>query len=597
MNIRNFAIIAHIDHGKSTLADRLIQQCGGLQERDMRKQVLDSMDLERERGITIKAQTVRLAYQAQNGQDYQLNLMDTPGHVDFAYEVSRCMAACEGSILVVDATQGVEAQTLANVYQAIDAGHEIIPVINKIDLPASDPAAVKKQIQDVIGLSGDDAIDVSAKTGQGIDELLEALVARLPPPQESDPDAPLQALLIDSRYDAYLGVVMLVRIRQGTLRRGGKIRFASTKAVHTVEKVGYTTPKPVAIDALYPGEVGFIVAGIKDIGQTLIGDTLTDDLKTPPPPLAGFRRSEPVVYCGLFPVDSGDLGRLRNALGRLSLNDTGLRWEPEKSTALGHGFRLGCLGLLHLEVIQERLIREFDIDLFTAAPSVLYRVHGRGGSVRPVHNPADLPDPTQIEKIEEPWLTATIISPADHVGGIITLCQDRRGVQKDIAYSGTRAVIRYDLPLNEVIYDFYDQLKSLSHGYASLDYQVDAYREGDLVKMTILVNHEPVDALANIVHRRGAQRLGRQVCERLVDLIPRQLYKIAVQAAIGGKIIARETVSAMRKDVTAKCYGGDVTRKRKLLEKQKAGKKRMMRHGKVEIPQNAFIEVLRHQDS
>jgi GTP-binding protein LepA len=596
-HIRNFAIIAHIDHGKSTLADRLIQTCGGLEAREMREQVLDTMAIERERGITIKAQTVRLSYRAKDGETYVLNLMDTPGHVDFAYEVSRSLAACEGSLLVVDASQGVEAQTLANVYQAVAAGHEIVPVLNKIDLPAAEPDRVKQQIEDVIGLDASDAVLVSAKTGIGIDDVLEALVTRLPPP-EGDAEAPLSALLVDSWYDAYLGVVILVRVKNGSLTPAQKIRLMATGAAHTVERVGVFTPKGVAAPKLGPGDIGFITAGIKTVADCRVGDTITEDRRPAETPLPGFQPVQPVVFCGLFPTDSADYERLRDSLAKLRLNDASFEYEPETSVALGFGFRCGFLGLLHLEIVQERLEREFDLDLIMTAPSVIYRVHRTNGrAVLNLHNPSDMPDPVQIDHIEEPWIKATILVPDTYLGQILALCEERRGTQLDLTYAGTRAMLVYRLPLNEVVFDFYDRLKSVSRGYASLDYQLDGYAEGDLVLMNILVNGEPVDALALIVHREQSERRGRALCERLKDLIPRQLFQIAIQAAIGARVIARETVKALRKDVLAKCYGGDVTRKRKLLEKQKAGKKRMRQFGEVDIPQSAFIAALRMGDS
>ena len=593
--IRNFAIIAHIDHGKSTLADRLIQACGGLEAREMREQVLDNMELERERGITIKAQTVRLEYRARDGETYVLNLMDTPGHVDFSYEVSRSLAACEGSLLVVDASQGVEAQTLANVYQAVGAGHEIVPVLNKIDLPAAEPDRVKEQIEDVIGLDASDALLISAKTGLNIDQVLEALVTRLPPPV-GDTQAPLKALLVDSWYDPYLGVVILVRVKDGVLLPGQKIRLMATGAVHPIERVGVFTPKGVAVEALGPGEIGFITAGIKTVADCRVGDTIIEDRRPPAAPLPGFKPVQPVVFCGLFPTDAADYERLRDSLAKLRLNDASFEYEPETSVALGFGFRCGFLGLLHLEIIQERLAREFDLDLLATAPSVVYRVHLTNGTVRTLHNPADMPDPVRIDHIEEPWIKATILVPDAYLGPILALCEERRGVQSDLTYAGNRAMLVYRLPLNEVVFDFYDRLKSVSRGYASFDYQLDSYSEGDLVLMNILVNGEPVDALSIIVHRQQAERRGRALCERLKDLIPRQLFQVAIQAAIGGRIIARETVKALRKDVLAKCYGGDVTRKRKLLEKQKEGKKRMRQFGKVEIPQSAFIAALKMGD-
>jgi GTP-binding protein LepA len=594
-HIRNFSIIAHIDHGKSTLADRLIQHCGGLTDREMKEQVLDSMEIERERGITIKAQTVRLAYKARNGETYQLNLMDTPGHVDFAYEVSRSLAACEGSLLVVDASQGVEAQTLANVYQALDNNHEIVPVLNKIDLPAAEPEKVRQQIEDVIGLDASDAVLISAKTGLGIEEVLEALVNRLPPPT-GDEAAPLKALLIDSWYDPYLGVVILVRIKDGRLRPGLKIRMMSTGAAHVVDRVGVFTPKAQPRGELGPGEVGFLTAAIKEVADCRIGDTITEERRPTPQPLPGFKPSVPVVFCGLFPVDAADYEQLRESMAKLRLNDASFQYEPESSAALGFGFRCGFLGLLHLEIIQERLEREFNLDLITTAPSVVYRIHLTNGEVKELHNPVDMPDPVKIRMIEEPWIRATILVPSDYLGAILKLCEERRGTQLELTYVGNRAMLVYRLPLNEVVFDFYDRLKSVSRGYASFDYQVDGYAEGDLVNLSILVNAEPVDALACIVHRSQAESRGRALCTRLKELIPRQLFKIAVQAAIGGRVIARETIGAMRKDVTAKCYGGDITRKRKLLEKQKEGKKKMRQYGNVEIPQSAFIAALKMND-
>ncbi len=591
-HIRNFAIIAHIDHGKSTLADRLIQVCGGVSERELKEQMLDTMELERERGITIKAQTVRLIYKAIDGQSYQLNLMDTPGHVDFTYEVSRSLAACEGALLVVDASQGVEAQTLANVYLALEADHEIIPVLNKIDLPAADPARVREQIEEVIGLDGSEAIEVSAKSGQGIQEVLEALVTRLPAPT-GEKDAALKALLVDSWYDAYLGVIILVRIHNGVLKRGMKVRFMATGAVHQIDRVGVFTPKRTDVDALYPGELGFITASIKHVAETSVGDTITEDQNQTLEMLPGFKPSVPVVFCGLFPIDAADYEDLRESLAKLRLNDSSFHYEAETSAALGFGFRCGFLGLLHLEIIQERLTREFDLDLITTAPSVIYRVHLNDKSIAEIHNPSDWPEPTKIKSVEEPWIKATILVPDDYLGAVLTLCQERRGIQLELTYAGTRAMAVYRLPLNEVVFDFYDRLKSVSRGYASFDYQLDEYVDGELVKVAILVNAEPVDALSMIVHQSQAEIRGRAICGRLKDLIPRQLFKIPLQAAIGGKIIARETIGAMRKDVTAKCYGGDVSRKRKLLEKQKEGKKRMRQFGSVEIPQSAFIEALR----
>jgi GTP-binding protein LepA len=581
-NIRNFSIVAHIDHGKSTLADRLIQQTGTVAERDMVEQVLDSMDIERERGITIKAQTVRLEYRAGDGKTYVLNLMDTPGHVDFAYEVSRSLAACEGSLLVVDASQGVEAQTLANVYHALDAGHEIVPVLNKIDLPAAEPDRVKEQIEEVIGLDASNAVLISAKTGLGIGDVLEAIVTRLPPPQ-GDETAPLKALLVDSWYDAYLGVVVLVRILDGKLKKHQKILMMGTDAHYEIDRIGVFRPKMQDIETLGPGEVGFITAQIKQVADTRVGDTITDEKKPCAEALPGFKPAQPVVFCGLFPVDAADFETLRAAMGRLRLNDASFSYEMESSAALGFGFRCGFLGLLHLEIIQERLEREFNLDLIATAPSVIYRIVLRGGDTIELHNPVDMPDPTKIEAINEPWIRATILTPDDYLGAVLKLCQDRRGVQVDLNYVGKRAMATYDLPLNEVVFDFYDRLKSISKGYASFDYAITDYREGDLVKMSILVNAEPVDALSMLVHRERAEMRGRAMVEKLKELIPPHLFQIPIQAAIGGKIIARETVRALRKDVTAKCYGGDATRKRKLLEKQKAGKKRMRQFGKVEI--------------
>lgn len=623
-NIRNFAIIAHIDHGKSTLADRLIEFCGGLDTREMQAQVLDSMDIERERGITIKAQTVRLIYDADDGQTYVLNLIDTPGHVDFSYEVSRSLAACEGSLLVVDASQGVEAQTLANVYYAIDNDHEIVTVLNKIDLPAADSERVRTQIEEVTGLDAHDALQISAKTGQGIKDVLEAVVHRLPCPHvekidlgeeslvssSSTPDAalrplqptdvladlPLKALLVDSWYDAYAGVIVIVRIIQGTMRPGMKVRMMGTKAVYEVGQVGYFTPKRVEAPALGPGEVGFLTAGIKHVADCRVGDTITDDKRPAALALKGFRPSVPVVFCSLFPADAADFERLRDSLDKLHLNDASFQYEPEHSGALGYGFRCGFLGLLHLEILQERLEREFNLDLITTAPSVVYKLHMTNGEVRNLHNPADMPDIVKIDFIEEPWIKATILVPDDYLGAVLALCTDRRGEQVDISYVGNRVMVVYRLPLNEVVYDFYDRLKSISSGYASLDYHLDGYREGDLVKVSILVNGEPIDALAMIINRSRAESRGRMLCERLKGLIPRQLFKIAIQAAIGGKIIARETISPLRKDVLAKCYGGDITRKRKLLDKQKAGKKRMRQFGNVDIPQSAFIAALKMEE-
>ena len=593
--IRNFAIIAHIDHGKSTLADRLIQATGALTAREMTNQVLDNMELERERGITIKAQTVRLSYPARDGQTYELNLMDTPGHVDFAYEVSRSLAACEGSLLVVDASQGVEAQTLANVYQAIDAGHEIVPVLNKIDLPAAEPERVKQQIEDVIGLDTSDAVEISAKTGLNIEGVLEALVTRLPPPT-GDAAAPLKALLVDSWYDQYLGVVILVRVKDGRIRRGQKIRMMSTGAAHPIEQVGVFSPKMIPTDDLGPGEIGYLTAAIKTVADCNVGDTIIDDRTPAAEPLPGFKPSVPVVWCGLYPVDADDFEKLRESLGKLRLNDASFHYEPETSAALGFGFRCGFLGLLHLEIIQERLSREFDLELIATAPSVVYRLFKTNGDMIELHNPADMPDGSVIEHMEEPWIRATILVPDEHLGAVLTLCNERRGEQADLTYVGNRAMAVYRLPLNEVVFDFYDRLKSISRGYASFDYQMDNYVESDLVRISILVNQDPVDALSFIAHRGVAEARGRAICGRLKDLIPRQLFKIAVQAAIGGRVIARETIGALSKDVTAKCYGGDISRKRKLLDKQKEGKKRMRQFGKVEIPQSAFLAALKMEN-
>jgi GTP-binding protein LepA len=591
-NIRNFSIVAHIDHGKSTLADRLIQITGGLQAREMVEQVLDSMDIERERGITIKAQTVRLSYKASDGKDYILNLMDTPGHVDFAYEVSRSLAACEGSLLVVDASQGVEAQTLANVYHALDANHEIVPVLNKVDLPAAEPDRIKAQIEEVIGLDASEAVPISAKTGLNIEAVLEAIVAKLPPPQ-GDLDAPLKALLVDSWYDVYLGVVVLVRILDGKLKKGMRIKMMGTNAVYDIDRVGVFTPKMIDLPELTPGEIGFITASIKEVADTRVGDTITEDKKPCAQALPGFKPVQPVVFCGLFPVDAADFDELRAAMGKLRLNDASFTFEMESSAALGFGFRCGFLGLLHLEIIQERLTREFNLDLIATAPSVVYQIVLRDGEEIDLHNPADLPDVMKILEIREPWIKATILTPDDYLGSILKLCQERRGNQIDLTYVGKRAMVVYELPLNEVVFDFYDRLKSISKGYASFDYTLTNYREGDLVKLSVLVNAEPVDALSMLVHRNRAEGRGRVMCEKLKDLIPPHLFQIPIQAAIGGKIIARETVRAMRKDVTAKCYGGDISRKRKLLDKQKEGKKKMRQFGKVEIPQEAFIAALK----
>ncbi|MGD9671778.1 MAG: translation elongation factor 4 [Hyphomicrobiaceae bacterium] len=590
--IRNFSIIAHIDHGKSTLSDRLIQLCGNVTEREMKEQLLDSMDIERERGITIKAQTVRLDYKAEDGNTYQLNLMDTPGHVDFAYEVSRSLAACEGAILVVDASQGVEAQTLANVYTALDNNLEILPVLNKVDLPAADADRVKAQIEDVIGLDASDAVPISAKTGLNVAAVLEAIVKRLPPPK-GDRNKPLKAMLVDSWYDAYLGVVVLVRVIDGVLKKGQKVRLMSTGAVHPIERVGVFRPKQEMLGELGPGEIGFFTAAIKEVADTRVGDTVTDDRHPTPEPLPGFKPAQPVVFCGLFPVDAADFEDLRDAMAKLRLNDASFSFETESSAALGFGFRCGFLGLLHLEIITERLEREFNLDLITTAPSVVYHIYLNDGTMIEMHNPADMPDPTRIDRIEEPWINATIMVPDEYLGAVLKLCQDRRGRQKNLTYAGSRAMLVYELPLNEVVFDFYDRLKSISRGYASFDYQILGYEEEDLVKLQILVNAEPVDALSIIVHRSRAESRGRVMCEKLKDLIPQHMFVIPIQAAIGGRIIARETIRALRKDVLAKCYGGDITRKRKLLEKQKAGKKKMRQFGKVEIPQEAFINALK----
>ena len=591
-HIRNFSIVAHIDHGKSTLADRLIQSTGTVQDRDMKEQMLDAMDIERERGITIKANTVRIDYKAQNGETYVLNLIDTPGHVDFAYEVSRSMRAVEGSLLVVDSTQGVEAQTLANVYQAIDAGHEIVPVLNKIDLPASDCDRVAEQIEDVIGIDASGAIRVSAKTGVGIPETLEAIVAHLPAPK-GDESAPLKAMLVDSWYDAYLGVVVLVRIMDGRMKRGDRIRMMQTGATYNVERIGVFRPQMEKVESLGPGEIGFITASIKQVRDTRVGDTITHEKRPCETPLPGFKPSVPVVFCGLFPVDSAQFEDLRDAIEKLALNDASFSYEMETSAALGFGFRCGFLGLLHLEVIRDRIEREYDIELITTAPSVVYHLYMKDGTMRELHNPADMPDPSHVDRIEEPRIKATIMVPDEYLGDVLRLCQDRRGIQLDLTYAGSRAMVVYDLPLNEVVFDFYDRLKSVTKGYASFDYQLEGYREDKLVKMQILVNDEPVDALSMMVHRDRAEMRGRAMCEKLKDLIPRHMFKIPIQAAIGGKVIARETLSALHKDVTAKCYGGDATRKKKLLEKQKAGKKKMRQFGKVDIPQEAFISALK----
>jgi len=591
-NIRNFSIVAHIDHGKSTLADRLIQLTGGLELREMKEQVLDSMDIERERGITIKAQTVRLNYHAKDGKDYILNLIDTPGHVDFAYEVNRSLAACEGSLLVVDASQGVEAQTLANVYHALDAGHEIVPVLNKVDLPAAEPAKIKQQIEDVIGLDASNAIEISAKTGQNIEAVLEAIVTRLPPPK-GDRDATLKALLVDSWYDVYLGVVVLVRIVDGVLKKGMRIRMMGTNSDYEVDRTGVFKPKLTLVDELGPGEIGMLTASIKEVADTRVGDTITDDRKPIEQPLPGFRPSIPVVFCGLFPVDAAQFEDLRAAMGKLRLNDASFSYEMETSAALGFGFRCGFLGLLHLEIIQERLSREFNLDLIATAPSVIYRIKTTDGRELEIHNPVDMPEPNHIEEMQEPWIEATILTPDEYLGAVLKLCQDRRGTQKELTYVGNRAMVKYDLPLNEVVFDFYDRLKSVSRGYASFDYHLTDYKVADLVKLQMLVNGDPVDALAMLVHRTRAETRGRAMAEKLKELIPPHMFVVPIQAAIGGKIIARETVRAFRKDVTAKCYGGDATRKRKLLDKQKEGKKKMRQYGKVDIPQEAFIAALK----
>jgi GTP-binding protein LepA len=594
--IRNFSIIAHIDHGKSTLADRLIQTCGAVPEREMKEQILDSMDLERERGITIKANTVRLDYRAKDGKAYVLNLIDTPGHVDFAYEVSRSLAACEGSLLIVDASQGVEAQTLANVYQAINNNHEIVPVLNKVDLPAAEPERVRRQIEDVIGIDASGALEISAKTGLGVDNVLEAIVTRLPPPT-GDAASPLKALLVDSWYDPYLGVVVLVRIVDGELKKGMKIKLMFTNASYLVERVGIFRPKQEMISALGPGEIGFFTAAIKQVADTRVGDTVTDDRNQAAKPLPGFKPAQPVVFAGFFPVDASRFEDLREAMGKLRLNDASFSFEMETSAALGFGFRCGFLGLLHLDIIRERIEREFNIDIITTAPSVIYRFTLIDGQEIELHNPADMPDPMKIRTMQEPWIEATILVPDEHLGVVLKLCEDRRGRQKQLTYAGSRAMLVYDLPLNEVVFDFYDRLKSVSRGYASFDYHITGYEESDLVKLSILVNAEPVDALSMIVHRARAEQRGRVMCEKLKDLIPRHMFQVPIQAAIGGKIVARETISALRKDVTAKCYGGDVTRKRKLLDKQKEGKKKMRQFGRVEIPQEAFIAALKMDEN
>ena len=594
--IRNFSIIAHIDHGKSTLADRLIQLCGNVSDREMQNQILDSMEIERERGITIKAQTVRLDYKAKDGKTYQLNLMDTPGHVDFAYEVSRSLAACEGALLVVDASQGVEAQTLANVYQAIDHNLEIVPVLNKIDLPAADADRVKQQIEDVIGIDASQAVPISAKTGVGVAEVLEAIVTRLPPPK-GDRKKPLKALLVDSWYDAYLGVIVLVRVIEGTLKKAQRVKLMATDTSYQVDRVGIFRPKQEMLQELSTGEVGFFTAAIKQVADTRVGDTVTDEKNPTAEALPGFKPAQPVVFCGLFPIDAADFEDLRDAMGKLRLNDASFSFEAESSAALGFGFRCGFLGLLHLEIITERLEREFNLDLITTAPSVIYHLHMNDGTMIEMHNPADMPDPVRIDHIEEPWIEATILVPDEYLGAVLKLCQDRRGRQKNLTYVGTRAMLVYDLPLNEVVFDFYDRLKSVSRGYASFDYHIIGYEEGDLVKLSILVNAEPVDALSIIVHKSRAEQRGRAMCEKLKELIPPHLFQIPIQAAIGAKVIARETIRALRKDVLAKCYGGDISRKRKLLEKQKKGKKRMREFGSVEIPQEAFIAALKMEEN
>ena len=591
--IRNFSIVAHIDHGKSTLADRLIQTTNTVADRDMKEQLLDSMDIERERGITIKANTVRIDYTAQDGETYVLNLIDTPGHVDFAYEVSRSMRAVEGSLLVVDASQGVEAQTLANVYTAIEADHEIVPVLNKVDLPAAEPERVAEQIEDVIGIDASDACLISAKTGIGIEDVLEAIVTRLPSPESGDPDAPLKAMLVDSWYDAYLGVIVLVRIMDGILKKGQRVKFMSNGTLHHVDRVGVFRPEMEQVDQLGPGELGFLTASIKQVRDTRVGDTITNDRNGTETALEGFKPAQPVVFCGLFPVDSSEFEDLRDAIEKLALNDASFSFEMETSAALGFGFRCGFLGLLHLEVIRDRIEREYNIELITTAPSVIYHVYMKDGEMIEMHNPADMPDMSKVDHLEEPRIKATILVPDDYLGDVLKLCQDRRGIQEDLTYAGSRAMVVYDLPLNEVVFDFYDRLKSVTKGYASFDYQMTGYREDNLVKMSVLVNDEPVDALSTMVHRDRAETRGRAMCEKLKDLIPRHMFKIPIQAAIGGKVIARETLSALRKDVTAKCYGGDATRKKKLLEKQKAGKKKMRQFGKVDIPQEAFISALK----
>ena len=593
-SIRNFSIIAHIDHGKSTLADRLIQFCGGLSDREMKEQVLDSMELERERGITIKAQTVRLNYTSKKGKKYILNIMDTPGHVDFAYEVSRSLAACESSLLIVDSTQGVEAQTLANAYQAINNDHDILPVLNKADLPSSEPEKIKEQIEDVLGIDSSDSSLVSAKTGQGVEELLEKIVKNLPAPK-GQIDEPLKCMLVDSWYDSYLGVVVLVRVINGKLNKNQKIRFMAAGATHTIDRVGIFSPKPIEVEYLGPGEIGFINSGIKSVSDCKVGDTITEDKNPTKVPLPGFKPSQPVVFCGMFPVDSDDYEHLRDSMVKLALNDSSFSYEPEVSPALGYGFRCGFLGLLHLEIIRDRFEIEFNLELVTTAPSVVYKINMKDSSVLDLHNPTDMPDPVKIDSIQEPWIKATIIVPDDFLGPVLELCTSKRGIQTNLNYAGTRAMVEYKLPLNEVVFDFYDRLKSITKGYASFDYEIIGYETNDLVKVSIMINGDPVDALSLIVHRERSQQRGRALCERLKDLIPRQQFKVAIQAAIGGKIIARETVASFRKDVTQKLYGGDVTRKNKLLDKQKKGKKRMRQFGKVDIPQNAFLNALKMQ--
>jgi len=595
-SIRNFSIVAHIDHGKSTLADRLIQFCGGLTDREMKEQVLDSMELERERGITIKAQTVRLNYTSKDGKKYILNIMDTPGHVDFAYEVSRSLAACESSLLIVDSTQGVEAQTLANAYQAINNDHEILPVLNKADLPSSEPEKIKEQIEDVLGIDASDASLVSAKTGQGVEELLEKIVKNLPSPK-GDLDEPLKCMLVDSWYDSYLGVIVLVRVINGQLKKNQKIRFMAAGATHTIDRVGIFSPKTTEVETLGPGEIGFINSGIKSVSDCKVGDTITDEKNLTKEPLPGFKPSQPVVFCGMFPVDSDDYEHLRDSMVKLSLNDSSFSYEPEVSPALGYGFRCGFLGLLHLEIIRDRFDLEFNLELVTTAPSVVYKINMNDGSVVDLHNPTDMPDPVKIDTIEEPWIKATIIVPDEYLGAVLELCTSKRGIQINLNYAGSRAMVEYKLPLNEVVFDFYDRLKSITKGYASFDYELIGYEVNDLVKVSIMINGDPVDALSLIVHRERSQSRGRALCERLKDLIPRQQFKVAIQAAIGGKIIARETVASFRKDVTQKLYGGDVTRKNKLLDKQKKGKKRMRQFGKVDIPQNAFLNALKMNEN